>query len=526
MKSDYCNKLIYIALLVSASVLLNSCIENDIPFARIQPNFMEISATGEQQAAQIDTIERTVTFYLPEQVNIEKVNIESYKLSDGASIVGDTINQPFNLTTPKTVTLHLYQNWQWTFKAVQNIERYFNISSQIGQSTIDVPGRRVIAYINENTDITAVHVENIKLGPDGCTMTPDLNGMTVDFSKPVDVVVDAYGLPQTWTIYIDKTEAAVTTERVDAWTQVAWVYGQAEAGAPMSVEYKLKSDSQWTKVPDSWITINGGSFNARLVHLSPMTEYEARCVSGENVGETIDFTTGLPTTIPNGSFDDWWLDGKVWCPWAEDSKQWWDSGNKGATTLGPSNTVPTDDTPSGAGRAAMLETKFVGIGTLGKLAAGNIFAGRYVRTDGTNGILSFGREFNEHPTKLKGYLKYKTAPISSVSAGFESLKGQPDTCIIWVALIDAPQPFEIRTNPNNRQLFNPDADDVIAYGKIEFGQNIVDYIPFEFNLEYKATNRKPKYVLITASASKYGDYFTGGNGAILYVDDLSFEYDY
>ncbi len=33
-------------------------------------------------------------------------------------------------------------------------------------------------------------------------------------------------------------------------------------------------------------------------------------------------------------------------------------------------------------------------------------------------------------------------------------------------------------------------------------------------------------MIITASASKYGDYFTGGDGAVLYVDDFLFEYDY
>ncbi len=216
----------------------------------------------------------------------------------------------------------------------------------------------------------------------------------------------------------------------------------------------------------------------------------------------------------------------MWNPWPEGGEQYWDTGNKGATTLGPSNSIPTDDTSSGTGWAAELQTKFVGIGMIGKLAAGNLFVGRYVRTDGTNGILSFGREFAERPTKMRGYLKYKTAPISSTTAGFESMKGQPDTCIIWCALIDQAEPLEIRTNPSNRQVFEPDADYVVAYGKVQYGENIDQWIPFEFELDYKSTSRVPRYVIITASASKYGDYFTGGDGAVLYVDDFLFEYDY
>ena len=116
--------------------------------------------------------------------------------------------------------------------------------------------------------------------------------------------------------------------------------------------------------------------------------------------------------------------------------------------------------------------------------------------------------------------------ISSTTAGFGDLAGRPDTCIVWVALIDSEQPFEIRTNPNNRQLFDPDGPEVIAYGKIEFGENVPTYTPFEFTLDYKATDRVPRYILITASASKYGDYFTGGNGAVLYLDNFELKYDY
>lgn len=251
-----------------------------------------------------------------------------------------------------------------------------------------------------------------------------------------------------------------------------------------------------------------------------------RAVSGDEYGMEIEFTTGVDLQVPDCDFDNWWLDGKVWCPWAQGGVRYWDTGNKGATTLGSSNTYPIEDTPTGTGMAASLETRFVGIGMIGKLAAGNIFVGEYVRTDGTNGILSFGRPFTERPTKLRGYMKYHSAPISSVTAGFENLRDRPDSCIVWTALIDADQPFEIRTNPNNRHLFDPEASDVIAYGKMECGYDVPEYQQFEFELQYKATDRVPKYILIVASASKYGDYFTGGNGSLLCIDDFELLYDY
>ena len=117
-------------------------------------------------------------------------------------------------------------------------------------------------------------------------------------------------------------------------------------------------------------------------------------------------------------------------------------------------------------------------------------------------------------------------PISHTSKEFENLKGEPDACIVWVALIDSAEPFEIRTNPSNRQLFNPDGPEVVAYGSFESDQTIPNYIQFNIDLEYKATNRVPTYILVVASASKYGDYFTGGNGSVLCIDDLQLLYDY
>lgn len=514
------------AIILLFAACLGSCIKNDIPYARIQANILEIEAEGQSAGAVIDSLNLSVNFYFPENVDIANVRIASYKLAEGVSVVGDSLSVPLDLTTPLTITLRLYQDYDWTLIANQTIERYFSVANQIGTSTIDVPARRVVAYVSENLDLTAVQVERCKLGPEGWSQTPVLEGHTVNFTSPVEVTVDYYGTPQVWTIYLEKTASAVTTVRADGWTNVAWVYGEGEAGQDCGIQYRIKGDTQWTDAPKEWITIDGGSFNACLRHLSATTTYETRAYSGNDFGAILEFTTGTNAQMPNESFDSWWLDGKIWNPWPEGGQQYWDTGNKGATTLGPSNSVPTEDTSSGTGYAAMLQTKFVGIGVLGKLAAGNLFVGKYVRTDGTNGVLSMGQSFSQRPTKVRGYLKYKTAPISSVTAGFEDYKGRPDTCIVWLSLIDSAQPFEIRTNPKDRQLFNPDGDYVVAYGKVEYGQDVSEYIPFEFELKYTSTSRIPTYILCTCSASKYGDYFTGGNGAVLYVDDLELIYDY
>lgn len=518
------------AAIAAIAALASGCIKNDIPYPRIQACIRTFEAQGTIGPAAIDSAARTVSIALDEATDPAAVRIYTYTLTPGSEVVGGSIapGAAVDLTSPLSVTLHLYQDWEWTLSATQAIERYFTIDGQVGTSTIDVPGRRVVAYLAKSMQLGAVRVTSMKLGPAGSTVTPDLcaEGLTVDFTHPVEVQVSAWGRDETWAIYVEQADATVTTVSADAWTNVAWVYGQAEAGRDNGIEYRLAGTDAWTRVPQADITATGGSFHARIAHLQAATAYQARAYSGDDTGAILDFTTGTELQIPNASLDDWWLDGKVWCPWAEGSEPYWDTGNKGATTIGSSNSVPTDDTSTGTGRAAKLQTVFAGIGPLGKLAAGNLFVGRYVRTDGTNGVLSFGRPFAERPTRLRGYLRYTTAPISHTSAGFEQLAGRPDTCIVWCALIDQDEPFEIRTNPRNRQLFDPDGPYVVAYGKVEYGRDVATYTPFDIELQYTSTSRVPRYILITASASKYGDYFTGGVGAVLYIDDLSLGYDY
>ena len=86
--------------------------------------------------------------------------------------------------------------------------------------------------------------------------------------------------------------------------------------------------------------------------------------------------------------------------------------------------------------------------------------------------------------------------------------------------------MSIQTKTSNRQLFDKNDEHVIAYAELNNGATITEYTEFNLELQYRATNRKPTYIIIVCSASKYGDYFTGGTGAVLTVDEFSLEYDY
>jgi hypothetical protein len=518
----------FFILLALMAAVMTACIKNDLPYPKIQQNITAIKAVGESRDAYIDSLGLYVTLYLKETTDIENVAFSEFEISPGGESDMNLLEGTYDLSRPLVVSLTRFQTYNWEIRAVQNIERYFNVEGQIGESVIDPAACRVIVQMPENADLSKLVLEKVKLGPSGITtMTPDLVPGPIDLSYPLRVEVIAHGRSEYWTIYAEKTELLVSTASVDAWSKVVWAYGSCPSDMKGGFQYRKAADSAWIDVPASAVTQTQGAFSACIPHLEPLTEYVVRAVADDEVGNEVRVTTDATADIPDGDFDQWYLkNGKIWCPWNEDGEQYWDTGNTGAATLGQSNVVPTDHTPTGSGQAAELNTVFVGIAGIGKLAAGSIYTGSFKKVDGTNGILDFGRPWKLRPTKLRGYFQYKTAEINYASTEYADLKGRPDSCHIYVALTDWTAPYEIRTNPKTRQLFDKNASYVIAYGDTVYSGTMGDYEPFEIQLHYRNTSQVPSYLQITAAASKYGDFFTGGSGATLWVDQFSFDYDY
>lgn len=515
-------------ILILLLPVLAGCIKNDLPYPRIQQNILTLAAEGQKADATINDKSLTATIYLDETTDPTKVKFTEFTYTDGAECSKNLLEDTYDLTQPLEVTLSLYQEYTWTITAEHNIERYLTVSGQIGETDIDVPGKRIVLYVPEGSDLGRVKINTIKLGPAGITtITPNLKpGDVIDCSHPVEITVKYFDKTEVWTLYVYKSKALVSTTQVDAWVNVIWAYANAPEDADNGFEYRLTGTEQWTKVAKEYITFEGGTFHAYIPHLLPLTSYDVRAYSDANYANEITVTTGVGLVLPDASFDEWWLNKKVWCPWPENGVSFWDTGNTGAATLGQSNVTPSEDTPTGKGKSAELATRFVGIAGIGKLAAGSIFSGTFAKVDGTNGILDFGRPWSVCPTKLRGYFKYISAPINYASSDFTHLLGTPDECCIWVALIDSDEQYQIRTNPKNRHLFNPDDPSVIAYGRMQVNESTDGWKEFEVPFEYKATDRTPKYLIVVSSASYLGDYFTGGIGSTLWIDDFSLDYDY
>lgn len=526
MTSDTNINYIRLSVIGILSLLLAGCIHNDLPYPRIPQNILAIAAEGESKSAYIDSIAFEVNIYLEETVDIQNVKFTEYEISPGAKSTPNLLEGTYDFSTPVYVTLSKYQEYDWELIAHQEITRYFQVEGEVGQSVVDPVGHRVIVRMQEGTDLAKLKLQKIKLGPEGITtLDPDIKPGIIDLSYPLRVAVTCFGRTEYWTIYAELTETIVSTTQVDAWSKVIWAYGAGPADVKNGFEYRKSDSETWIKVPENYVTQTQGSFSCYIPHLEPLTEYVVRATSGDNIANEVKVTTQATEDLPDGDFENWCQIGKVIYPYAEGGVQFWDTGNSGSATLGQNLTVSSTDTPTGTGLSAECSTKFVGIAGIGKLGAGSIFTGRFVRVDGTNGILDFGRPWTTRPTKLRGYYKYRGVDINYASTEFAALKGRPDTCCIYIALTDWTAPYEIRTRPENRKLFDANASYVIGYGQLQYSGTMDSWQEFEIPVTYRDTSRVPSYIQITAATSKYGDYFTGGNGSVLWVDTFSLGWD-
>lgn len=517
-------------LVVAITMLLaQSCITDDgIPYPDIQAGFTRLDVKYQERASRIDSINRHITVYLNDSADITAVEVTGYALNrpDASLVNPDAFSGPLNLADTASIMLKVYREYLWTISAQQTINRLFRVAGQVGTADIDEESLTVTASVNPNVALDAVHVETIKLAGASARMTPDLTGQVVDFTSPVTVSVEEFGITKEWTIIVTKRELNIEISRVEPWSQVAWLTVAAAAGSDVAVEYRSLGSMQWERVDPSSIEADGGEYLVAIHGLQPETTYEVCALLGEDATMPMEFTTGSAPQLLNSSFTNWWLDNKVWCPWVEGESSFWETGNKGAATLGQSNVMPIVDESSPTGFAgAHLETRFIGVSILGKLGAGSIFTGRYVKTDGTNGILAFGRPFTERPTRVRATIGYQNVAIDYASSDFPEMKGRPDTCVVWCALSDRAETYEIRTNPKSRQLFDPEDPSVIAYGIFQSGDPIAANTVIEFKLDYRSLYKVPQQIIMVCAASKYGDFFTGGAGSTLEVKSVELLYD-
>lgn len=534
-----------ISIFCLTSVLALSCIPNDISLPRILAQFTKLEVKGGIETV-INTEERTVSVVVNEEVELNSLEVETVALNEKAYFTAGDFPKVLDLSSPMEVMLSMYQDYDWTLTASQPVERYFRCANQIGNAEFDVLNRVVRVYVSQSQRLDRLEVLDMKLERVGSVVETTsavelVNSQTGELAEVVrecefPMVLDCdvqrifnvsfQGNLIPWTLYAVPVEVAAEVKGVDArcyYAEVLAVYGGGEASVPV-FEYKKADSEEWVLIPEENVTIDGINISAMITGLQPETEYSVRLTVDDEVLPDKSFCTCRPYQLYNIGFDEWYLEGKIWYPYAKGtSPNVWDSANPGAATYIGSSTQPSDDVAvSGEGKkAAQMESKNAVIA----FAAGNLYIGKFGRINGVGAILDWGVEFSDKPMGLKGYYKYSPVTISHAKAPYLDLIGNAmDKCQIQIFLTDWDKPFTVNTLAGQFVDLQNDPN-IIAYGKLESDEAVSEYREFYIPLEYRDKTRTPKYIVISCCASYLGDYFTGGEGSKLLVDEFELIYD-
>lgn len=534
--------------------LITSCLfKNDMSYPYIIGEIGTFSVEGQKSAA-IDTKTRTVVVELDETADITKVRVvEAKPAPEPVARFAEDIPEVLDLSSPYVVTVSTYQDYRWTVSAVQPIERYVNCPQSSRKPLFNTDERTVLLYLLPDSNLSEVTIESMKLEKEGSSVVSTtgfevVDGVPVektveiseeDFPLTLDCTLERSftvlcgGEEVVWKLSAVRVQGDLKIDMVAPWCWSADVTAEFGGEGEPYLEYRPVSSEEWTEMRD--VSIDGLSVTAKLTGLSEGTVYAVRICDGGDMSQEYQFTTSLPVQIGNMGFNDWYTSSRgIWFPGTDGGEKIWDTANEGASTIGANNpTKPeysflapsagSEGVSAGNTAAARLESSLV----LGMFAAGNIYTGDFGKPSigaQIGAVLDWGTPFTSRPKALKGYYSYTPQQITNVKPPYEDLKGTTDKCQILVMLTDWDQPFTVDTS---KGIFVDQDNDphIIAYHKFESDLRTDGYVPFEFELEYRRPDATPKYAVVIACASYKGDFFTGGLGSVMYVDEFEFVYE-
>lgn len=423
-------------------------------------------------------------------------------------------------------------NDDYTYAGISWVAPKYNKTTNISTAFLTFSGEFLKNLEARETE----HVINIKV-------TDNDGRITI---KPIRIARSGDAIKYDDPIVIQPVDTEANPMSVTGTTAtLTFTLGDDYEGTP-GVEYRKEGepDTAWKFVAASNVANAPrrmpwkapSTHTVKITGLETGTNYEYRASCGDFRGETMTLTTEEKFIIPYANMETWnsftIADTKDCTLPGTGADEFWGNGNPGSMTLGVSLTQRSTDMFTSGQYSAKLRSQLVAVAGLGKFAAGNLFAGTYIETQGTDGHLKFGRPFNgSHPQALKVMANYRPGTVSKTSSEAPLIvKDDLDIGQIYIALTT--EPIEIFTKKATRKLFNPEDPEVLAYGEYTFnkenygpdGQLQELVIPFDYYDKAKERGNKPAYIVIVCSASKYGDYFCGGEGSTLYLDDFELVY--
>lgn len=516
-----------------------SCIKNPLSYPRLKADIITFAVEG-QKSVSIDPEKMIVTIVLKETADIDSVKVTDYTFSESA-VPSYELPELLDLREPLKISYTTYpdQTYEWVIQAEQPIERYVECDALI-EAQIDVENRTILAYFPEDQNLSDIRFTKMKLEAQGSQIDSTFGVISVDGVKTE--IKEKMSFPINLDCVISRKFKVINRHEVTEWvftamhkiielevTSVnAWCYSAdiravfKGTGLPV-VQYKELSSEEWISLATS---VSGTNISASVDQLSEGTDYIARVVNGDTISEEFAFTTETPEQLPNMSFDEWYQGdpgGYTWYPNAEGGNTW-GTANSGVNMMSAVNSTrpETNFVAKKGGTAVRMESVYV----FGKFAAGNIYTGQFgkaVLSPVPGAELDWGVPFTTRPYSLKGFYSYSPKKIDYASDKYADKLGTTDKAQILIFLTDWEKPFLVSTSTETFVDLKNDSN-IIALGEI-----ITDvdtggkYVEFECVLEYR-NDRKPKYIVAVACSSLYGDYFTGGQGSVMYADEWELIY--
>lgn len=353
----------------------------------------------------------------------------------------------------------------------------------------------------------------------------------------------------------------------EIWAKRATVHADVDPSESEGKTIQFAYSSNGT----NWSTVDGvsdgeGAWKAVLTGLNPATKYSYKLmIDGAQVGDPLEFTTEAAPNLPNASFEyvSEVKDGGYYkfydpaCSVEEGKTKFWGSGNgegsegvNGSASMGVIIT-DIDKNDKIDGNQSLLAKNGE---KLGMLTAGNIFTGDFVELivgDKNGGKVNFGRPWTSRPSAMKVWCKYTTGKMDIVNgspAGESLVKNQTydraqikfaigtwdyktyggsKNAPVQVNTLDPKTFWDYYTDPstiaNGDLIIYNDGYSVNRAAKVT--ATTTGWIQYTIPLDYRNLNAYPTHVLVSVSASQYGDYFSGYSGSKLWVDKIELVYE-
>ncbi|MBQ9470881.1 MAG: PCMD domain-containing protein [Bacteroidales bacterium] len=278
----------HIALLALASLLVGSCIENDIPYPLIFGEIIEFEVDGQTGEAQIDATARTISIEVADSVDLTQLRVSRFSINPEAKAPiqkGDIVSCVDSLP----IVLETYQLYRWVLHAKQPFTPSVRLRGQIDEAQFDGDTIRVSV-----SSVSQTAIEELRLAPGNPVYTPALDDID-DFSQTVEIRVNSYGRTKRYVLVV-KRGGDITIPSIEQF-EVEGQLGEAQ------IDVKQRSIS--IEVSEST--------DLQQLRLAKLTLSEADATASVAVGDEISCVDSLLFSV----FD---VDGEEY-PWKLYTKQ-------------------------------------------------------------------------------------------------------------------------------------------------------------------------------------------------------------